>query len=149
MQDNGYAGIPPGKSILRNGCCDLTTELQRIYDSEINVAISWFWDCGIIVRLGDEMSGFVAQEYVQAVAEIVPWLQEAIAHFYPGSTYADSLSEEVRERAVHRVFVPPKIGARHICPHCGAPNASRMNESFIYVCAHCGESVEVEPPKVQ
>ena len=32
------------------------------------------------------------------VAEIVPWLQEAIAHFYPGSSYARSLSPELRER---------------------------------------------------
>ena len=28
---------------------DLTTELQRIYDSEINIRISWLWDGGIDV----------------------------------------------------------------------------------------------------
>jgi hypothetical protein len=31
----------------------LEDELQRIYDSEINVRISWLWDGGIDVRLGD------------------------------------------------------------------------------------------------
>jgi hypothetical protein len=50
------------------------------------------------------------------VAEIVPWLQEAIAHFYPGSSFARSLSPELRERAEQRLFMPPKIGAQVICP---------------------------------
>jgi hypothetical protein len=27
---------------------DLTEELQKIYDSEINVEIGWMWDGGII-----------------------------------------------------------------------------------------------------
>jgi hypothetical protein len=31
---------------------DLERELQRIYDSEINVEIGWFWDGGITARLG-------------------------------------------------------------------------------------------------
>ena len=45
---------------------DLADELQKIYDSEINVTISWFWDGGIDVRLGDEMNGFVAEETVKS-----------------------------------------------------------------------------------
>jgi hypothetical protein len=40
----------------------LEDELQRIYDSEINVRISWLWDGGIDVRLGDEMNGYLAEE---------------------------------------------------------------------------------------
>jgi hypothetical protein len=63
---------------------DLASELQRIYDSEIN-AVTWFWDGGFTVRLGDKMNGFLAEEVVNSVADILPWLQEAIAHFYPGS----------------------------------------------------------------
>jgi hypothetical protein len=65
---------------------DLAAELQKIYDSEINVRISWFWDCGIDVWLGDEMNGYVAEETVADAAEIAPWLQEAVPHFYPAST---------------------------------------------------------------
>jgi hypothetical protein len=41
---------------------DLTIELQKIYDSEINIEIGWLWDGGIEVRLGDKMSGYVAEE---------------------------------------------------------------------------------------
>jgi hypothetical protein len=129
---------------------DLAHELQKIYDDEINVRISWFWDNGIEIRLGDEMNGYLAEENVPTVAEIVPWMQEAIAHFYPESPYAASLSSEIRERAASRLFRPPKIGARVICPHCGAPNsAPEMDELFAFVCTHCGESVEVQPLKVQ
>jgi hypothetical protein len=61
---------------------DLELELQRIYDSEINVQIGWFWDGGITVRLGDKMNGYEAEEMVNSVADILPWMQEAIAHFY-------------------------------------------------------------------
>ena len=66
---------------------DLAAELQKIYDSEINVEISWLWDGGIEVRLGDHLNGFVAETNVFLGADILPWLQEAIAHFYPDSTY--------------------------------------------------------------
>ena len=129
---------------------DLTTELQKIYDSEINIEIGWFWDGGIDVRLGDKVNGYLAEENVSCVAEVLPWLQEAIAHFFPGSTYARSLSEEFRARAARRVFSPPRIGAQVLCPHCGAPNAAPgMDKVSIFYCARCGNSVEVAEPKVQ
>jgi hypothetical protein len=130
---------------------ELAAELQRIYDSEINVRISWLWDGGIEVRLGDEMNGFLAEETVPCVAGVVPWLQEAIARFFPASSYAASLSVEIRERAATRLFRPPSTGASVICPHCGAPHAAPpgMEEIFMFFCAHCGNSVKVAPPKVQ
>ena len=40
---------------------DLDTELQKIYDSEINISISWLWDDGIVVRLGDTINGYLAE----------------------------------------------------------------------------------------
>jgi hypothetical protein len=129
---------------------DLAAELQKIYDSEINVRISWLWDGGIDVWLGDEVNGYDAEETVADASEIVPWLGEAIAHFYPTSTYAASLSPEIRVRAAVRLFRTPRIGARVKCPHCGAPNAvTGMEELFAFVCSHCGNSVEVKSPKVQ
>jgi hypothetical protein len=127
---------------------DSATELQKIYDSEINVDIGWFWDGGIDVRLGDKMNGYLAEENVGSVSEILPWLQEAIAHFFPKSTYADSLDAEVRERAAGRIFCPPRSGAQVFCPYCGAPNAAPgMDEVFGFYCSRCGNSVKVEPPK--
>jgi len=97
------------------------------------------------------MNGFLAEETVTSVSEIIPWLQEAITHFYPDSTYAASLGPEVRERAAHRLYHRPKVGAQVICPRCGAPHAAPpgMDELFQFVCVHCGKSVDVAPPKVQ
>jgi hypothetical protein len=87
----------------RPNLADLATELQRIYDSEINLRIDWLWDGGIRVALGDEMNGFVAEESVDSVAGLVPWLQAAIARFYPDSTYTASLSPAVH----HSKTTPP------------------------------------------
>jgi hypothetical protein len=119
---------------------DLAAELQKIYDSEINVRVSWLWDCGIDVWLGDEVNGYVAEETVPDASEIVPWLREAIAHFCPASTYAASLSPEIRDRAAVRLFRAPRIGARVNCPHCGAPNAvtgmvSALAREMILLCS--------------
>jgi DNA-directed RNA polymerase subunit RPC12/RpoP len=130
---------------------DLATELQRIYDSEINVEISWLWDDGIEVRLGDRMNGYLAEATVPSVADILAWPQEAIAHFYPDSTYARGLATELKERAARRIFTPPSMGAQVTCPHCGAPNANhgRMEEIIAFICSRCGAAVEVKPPRVQ
>ena len=80
------------------------------------------------------MNGYLAEETVRTLAEIVPWLQEAIAHFYPESSYANSLSPEVRERATQRLFQPPRIGAQVICPHCGATHATPPGMNELLAC---------------
>src|SRR5271156_5280053 len=65
----------------------LEQELQKIYDSEINLSISWMWDAGFDLKLGDEFGGFVEEGQVRGVADILPWFQEAIAKHYPTSQY--------------------------------------------------------------
>jgi hypothetical protein len=62
---------------------NLEEELQKIYDSEIDVDIGWLWGGGIDVSIGEgEIAG-----NVQTVAEVLPWLQKAIANHYADSTY--------------------------------------------------------------
>jgi hypothetical protein len=75
---------------------DLETELQEIYDSEININISWIWDAGFRVEVGDlgEESPHNAVGYVKTAAEILPWLQEAIQRIMPTSRYATELRGE-------------------------------------------------------
>jgi hypothetical protein len=94
---------------------DVAAELQKIYDSEINIELSWLWDGGVELRLGDRLNGFVAETNVPLVADVIAWLQEAIAHFYPDSTYAKGLPAEVRERATRQIFAPSMGGrAGHV-----------------------------------
>ena len=95
------------------------------------------------------MNGYLAEENVRSIDEVLLWLQEAIAHFFPDSTYTATLDPELRSRTAKRLFGPPKVGATAICPHCGALNASMMDEIIAYVCSHCGQAVKVEPPRVQ
>ena len=109
---------------------DLAAELQKIYASEINVRIGWFWDCGIEVRLGDDMNGYLAEENVRTVDEIVPWLQEAIAHFYPHSTYAASLDPELRSRGGNTVI--PTAEDRRYRDLSPLRSAERINDGRAY-----------------
>ena len=41
---------------------------------------------------------FLTEETVRSVSEIVPWLEEAIVHFFPASSYIQSLSPELQKR---------------------------------------------------
>src|SRR4051812_43508548 len=65
----------------------LEEELQKMYDSEINVTITWLWDGGIDVGLGNEFAGFHEEGHVAMVTDVLPWLQNAIAKHYPESKY--------------------------------------------------------------
>jgi hypothetical protein len=128
---------------------ELSVELQKIYDSEINISIGWLWDGGIVLRLGDELNGYEAEETVATIADVLPWLQEAIAHFYPSSSYARNLDAAVADRAKDRVFLPPRGGATAICPYCEAANwVPGIDELLAFVCRRCGASVEVKRPPV-
>jgi hypothetical protein len=61
----------------------LEAEMQKMYDSELHVSISWVWDGAIDVRLGNcEVCGTM-----QTTDEILPWLQRMIAVHYPNSKY--------------------------------------------------------------
>ena len=73
--------------VPRSATGDMEEELRKMYDSEINVDISWFWDNGIDVKLGDQMNGYDSEAQLKTIAEIIPWLQAQIAKHYPLSTY--------------------------------------------------------------
>jgi hypothetical protein len=75
-----YGLKPDGKSD------PVETELQKIYDSEINITIRTGRE-GIFVALGNDLSGFVAEKKVTTAAEIVVWLQKAIHERYRRSKY--------------------------------------------------------------
>jgi hypothetical protein len=65
----------------------LEAELQKIYDSEINIEISWMGDGPIAVKLGNEFTGFAAEGTVAEMSDVLPWLQGAIHKHDPDSKY--------------------------------------------------------------
>ena len=67
---------------------NLEEVLQDLYDSEINVVISWLWDGGIDIGLGDELNGYVADGQVRTVAEAAAWFREQACKHYPDSGFA-------------------------------------------------------------
>jgi len=67
--------------------------MQKLYDSEINVFVSSFWDGGFEVKLGDEMNGFVAEAQVETWDAVEEWLDQAARQHYPKSVYASEVSE--------------------------------------------------------
>lgn len=69
----------------------METELQKIYDSEINISISTFWDGRYDLKLGDHVNGYEAESNVDTAKEIIPWFQEQIKIHYPTSAYAISI----------------------------------------------------------
>jgi hypothetical protein len=87
---------------------DLAAELQKIYDSEINLRISWLWDGGIDARLGDEMNGYPAEENVRSVDEIIPCSRRPSRTFYP--------SPRTQLRSIQNCGVAPRPGCfgRHL-----------------------------------
>jgi hypothetical protein len=66
---------------------ELQIELQKIYDSEINIEISSVGKSPIGVKLGNEFYGFDEAGAVSRMSEVLPWLQEKIHERYSESRY--------------------------------------------------------------
>ena len=69
--------------------------LTNLYDSEINFAISTFWDSGYYWKLGDEANGFKAEGNTDCLTDAIGALHEAALRHYPNSVYARELSHPV------------------------------------------------------
>jgi hypothetical protein len=67
---------------------DLEEILRALYDSEINASISWLWDGGIDVMLGDELNGYKAEGKVSTFAEAAAWLRDQACIHYPDSGFS-------------------------------------------------------------
>ena len=62
--------------------------MQELYDSEINASVSWFWDAGFEVKLGDYINGWKAEDQVYTWAEVEAWLTARAIEHYPESVFA-------------------------------------------------------------
>jgi hypothetical protein len=70
--------------------------LSALYESEINASISWLWDGGIDVMLGDELNGCKAERKVSTFAEVTTWLRDQACMHYPDSGFAQKYCGFVR-----------------------------------------------------
>jgi len=58
--------------------------LQEIYDREVNISITTFWDSGYTVMLGDNMNGFVAEgDNFDTFEDAVVFLREELDKHFP------------------------------------------------------------------
>lgn len=67
--------------------------LRALYNNEINVQITWCWDAGFDLAIGNAyccgMSAQPeAQTTVRRVEEIAPWLIETAKRLFPSSEFA-------------------------------------------------------------
>lgn len=62
--------------------------LNKLYNSEINVSISSFYDGGFTCKIGDEMNGFKAETTSTDLDEIETWLKDKAIELYPNSKFA-------------------------------------------------------------
>ena len=62
--------------------------LQDLYDSEINFAISTFWDAGFDWKLGDEVNGYKAEGQGRSFLEAANQLRDAAIKHFPESEFA-------------------------------------------------------------
>lgn len=66
----------------------MSTVLKDLYDSEINIMISTFWDSGYDIKLGDPMNGYPAHTNVDTWEEVEAWFEEQALKHFPGSVFA-------------------------------------------------------------
>lgn len=70
--------------------------LQDLYDSEINASISWNWDAGVEVRLGNGLYGdeknWEASDNVKTIQDAEEWLVTRAIELYPNSVFAKKYS---------------------------------------------------------
>ncbi len=67
---------------------NLATIMTALHDSEINGQVSWFFDRGWSVKLGDSMNGYETEAVVASTEEAAEWLREAAVQLYPESEFA-------------------------------------------------------------
>ena len=67
---------------------DPASALQRLYQSEINFALSTFWDCGFRWWLGDGLNGYVDAGEAESFADAVDGIVRAAIRHYPDSDFA-------------------------------------------------------------
>lgn len=70
---------------------------EALYKSEINLHISWFWDAGFDVKIGDEMNGFLATFSSYDLFEIEKWIEQKAKELFPDSKFSKTYNGNKRK----------------------------------------------------
>lgn len=71
--------------------------IERLYDSEINARIDWFWDAGFSIGIGDNMNGWIAFDPIlpdgikinrHDISQAITLLAWNVRHAYPESDFS-------------------------------------------------------------
>lgn len=71
---------------------------EALYKSEINLHISWFWDAGFDVKIGDEMNGYLASFSSYDLFEIEKWIEQKAKELFPDSKFSKTYKKEINEK---------------------------------------------------
>jgi hypothetical protein len=82
--------------------------IEALHDSEINVGMQSFFDCGLQVWIGDEMNGIRAKGRANRGTDkawpddgaVALWLHQAALSLFPQSGYAMRYGRDTRELAI-------------------------------------------------
>ena len=74
---------------------DFEAILGDLYESEINASISWLWDGGIDVKLGDALNGYDAEGKVSTFAAAAGWLRDQACRGAPSARRGFSLENRL------------------------------------------------------
>ncbi len=73
---------------MTNTMEDVNSTFQALYDSEINFAVTTFWDGGFTAKLGDEMNGFKEVRHCEKWWQVPAALREMALLHCPSSAFA-------------------------------------------------------------
>lgn len=62
--------------------------MQDLYDAEINVETTSFFDDGWFVKIGDRQNGFIAQDRCNSWEDVEEWLVSRAVALFPQSDFA-------------------------------------------------------------
>ena len=73
----------------------LVSVLDDLYDSEINIQISSFWDGGYCVKLGYSGDGFKSEsQYIETLDDVAREIIRMAVNLYPASDFGKKYSQQ-------------------------------------------------------
>jgi len=73
---------------------------KALYESEINLQFGWFWDSGFEIKIGNELSGYIAEFSSHDLDECEKWIEDKVKELYPDSKFIKTYKGETFESSV-------------------------------------------------